>query len=268
MTGHADRLPERAGQLPGRSMRPAPRPGRRPGPSQTRDAVLGAARRLFAEYGYDKTTIRAIGREAGVDAALVHHYFGSKEQMFVAAMELPFEPSSVITDVIAGPRDELALRITRFFFSVWREPEHRAPLVALLRSATTNKQAAAMFREFIESAMLARAADALGLPRLHIGAAAAQLVGLVLVRYVIGVEPLASASEEQLVALVTPVLEYYLTGPGSSVEDQGHRAVVDEKYLHLGPEHTRLDVRAERAQRRDETADERLRNRPRRGAEP
>jgi AcrR family transcriptional regulator len=232
MTAHAGRLPEHGSQLPDGSMRPAPRPGRRPGPSQTREAVLGAARRLFAEHGYDKTTIRAIGREAGVDAALVHHHFGTKEQVFVAAMELPFEPSAVITDIIAGPREDVAQRITRFFLSVWREQERRAPMVAMLRSATTNQQAAAMFREFIESALLARAADALGLPRLRVGAAAAQLVGIVFVRYVIGVEPLASAPEEHLVALITPVLEYYLSadgGPaGSGIEDQGHRAVVDE----------------------------------------
>ncbi len=187
------------------------RPGRRPGPSQTRDAVRSAARRLFAELGYDKTTIRAIGREAGVDAALVHHFFGTKEQVFVAAMELPFEPSAVIPEILAGPRDELAERVVRLFLSVWRNPEGRAPILAILRSATTNERAAAMFREFIAAAMLSRLADALGLTRLRVEAAAAQLVGVVLVRYVIGVEPLASASEEQIVRLVTPVLEYYFS---------------------------------------------------------
>ncbi len=187
-------------------------PGRRPGPSQTRDAVLGAARRLFAERGYEKTTIRAIGREAGVDAALVHHFFGTKEQVFVAAMAFPFDPADLIREVVSGPRDEMARRFVRFFLSVWRDPEARAPFVAILRSATTNEQAAAMFREFISSALLARIAGTLGVPRLRVEAAAAQLVGIALVRYVIGIEPLASSPEHEIVALVTPVIDYYLSG--------------------------------------------------------
>jgi AcrR family transcriptional regulator len=186
------------------------RPGRRPGPSQTREAVLGAARNLFAERGYEKTTIRAIGRAADVDPALVHHFFGTKEQVFIAAMAFPFDPDDLIREVISGPREGVAQRLVRFFLSVWRDPEARAPFVAILRSATTNEQAAAMLREFISSALLARVAQTLRLPRLRVEAAAAQLVGIALVRYVVGIEPLASAPEDEIVALVTPVIEYYL----------------------------------------------------------
>ncbi len=186
--------------------------GRRPGPSQTRDAVLNAARGLFAELGYEKTTIRAIGRAAGVDAALVHHFFGTKEQVFVAAMAFPFDPGDLITQVMSGPRDEAAQRLVRFFLSVWRDRDARAPFVAILRSATTNEQAAAMLREFISTALVARIADTLGVPRIRVEAAAAQLVGIALVRHVVGVEPLASAREDEIVALVTPVLEYYFNG--------------------------------------------------------
>ena len=204
MTGRASPIPDR-GTGSGR-------PGRRPGPSQTREAVLGAARRLFAAHGYEKTTIRAIGREADVDAALVHHYFGTKEQVFVAAMAFPFDPADLIREVVNGPRDELAQRLVRFFLSVWRDTEARAPFLAILRSASTNDQAAAMLREFISSALLARMAGTLGLPRLRIEAAAAQLVGIALVRYVVGIEPLASASEDEIVALVTPAIDYYLGG--------------------------------------------------------
>jgi AcrR family transcriptional regulator len=192
----------------------AGRPGRRPGPSQTRDAVLGAARRLFSELGYDKTTIRAIGRAAGVDAALVHHFFGTKEQVFVAAMAFPFDPADMIPQLLTGPRDQLAQRLARFFLSVWRDPASRVPFIAVLRSASTNEQAAAMFREFIGSAFVRRFADALDLPESQVEAAVAQLVGLALLRYVIGIEPLASASEEEIVALVTPALAHYLR-PGT-----------------------------------------------------
>ena len=105
----------------------------------------------------------------------------------------------------------MAQRLVRFFLSVWRDPEARAPFVAILRSATTNEQAAAMLREFISSALLARVAETLGLPRLRVEAAAAQLVGIALVRYVVGIEPLASAPEDEIVALVTPAIEYYLS---------------------------------------------------------
>jgi len=188
------------------------RPGRRPGPSQTREAVRSAARKLFAELGYEKTTIRAIGRAAGVDAALVHHFFGTKEQAFVAAMAFPFDPADLIKQVVSGRRDEMAARLVRFFLSAWRDPDARAPFVAILRSATTNEQAAAMLREFISSALVSRVADSLGLPRIRVEAAAAQLVGIAFVRYVVGIEPLASAPDEEIVALVTPALEYYLDG--------------------------------------------------------
>ncbi len=204
MTSRASPIPDR-GTGSGR-------PGRRPGPSQTREAVLSAARRLFAAHGYERTTIRAIGREADVDAALVHHYFGTKEQVFVAAMAFPFDPADLIREVVNGPRAELAQRLVRFFLSVWRDPEARAPFLAILRSATTNDQAAAMLREFISSALLARVAGKLGLPRLRLEGAAAQLVGIALVRYVVGIEPLASAPEDEIVALVAPVIEYYLSG--------------------------------------------------------
>ena len=191
--------------------------GRRPGPSQTREAVLNAARRLFAERGYDKTTIRAIGREASVDAALVHHFFGTKEQVFVAAMELPFEPSVVLPQILAGPRDQLAERIVRFFLSVWGDPESRGPFVALLRSATTNEQAAATFREFLESALLGRIADSLGIDRLRVASAAAQMVGIVLLRYVVREETMANATDDEIAAMVTPVVERYLSGATSAV---------------------------------------------------
>jgi len=192
--------------------------------------VLNAARRLFAEHGYDKTTIRAIGREANVDAALVHHFFGTKEQVFVAAMELPFEPSVVLLPMLSGPRDQRAERIVRFFLSVWHDPVSREPFVALLRSAATNEQAAATFREFLESALLSRAADALGMPRLRIASAAAQMVGIGLLRYVVGEETLAHADEEEIAALLIPVVNWYLNGTPlpSRVDDQRHGPVIDE----------------------------------------
>jgi AcrR family transcriptional regulator len=192
------------------------RPGRRSGPTESRGEILAAARRLFADHGYDGATIRAIAREAGVDAALVHHFFGTKERVFVAAMELPFEPSEVLPQLVAaGPREELGERLVRLFLAIWHDPRRRDPLLALIRSAATNEQAAEMLRQFVTSALLGRLADTLGVPRLPILAAASQLVGLAMLRHVIGVEPLASADEEEIVRLVAPTIQGYLDAASS-----------------------------------------------------
>src|SRR5437588_8367328 len=152
------------------------RAGRRPGTTETREQILSTARRLFAENGYEGTTIRGIAAEAGVNPALVHHFFGTKEQVFVAALDFPLNPAEVLPRILDGPREELGQRIVRFFLTIWREPSSRARLLALIRSATTNEQAAAMFRQFMETALLSRLAAALGLPQLRVTAAIAQMV--------------------------------------------------------------------------------------------
>lgn len=188
------------------------RPGRRPGPSGTRAAVLAAARELFAEHGYDGATIRAIATRAGVDPALVHHFFGAKERVFVAAMELPFDPVDELPNILAGPRAGLGERLTRFFLAVWRDPDRRAPFVALMRSAMTNEQAAQMFRQFVSRALLSRVADALDLPRLPLEVAMAQLIGIVMLRHVLRLEPMASATEDELVALAAPTVQRLVDG--------------------------------------------------------
>jgi AcrR family transcriptional regulator len=192
---------------------PVRRPGRRSGPTESRGEILAAARRLFAERGYDGATMRAIAQQAGVDAALVHHFFGTKEQVFVAALELPFQPGDVLPQMIAaGPREEVGERFARLFLTIWRDPQGRAPMLALMRSATTNEQAAEMLRQFVTKALLGRLADLLEVPRLRLVVAASQLVGLVMLRYVVGVEPLASAGEEEIVQLIAPTIQRYLDG--------------------------------------------------------
>ncbi|MGH8869103.1 MAG: TetR family transcriptional regulator [Actinomycetes bacterium] len=189
-------------------------PGRRPGHEDTRGTILEAARRSFAEHGYDGSTVRGIARDADVDPALVHHYFGGKEQVFVAAMALPFEPSVVVPQILGDGPDGVGERFVRFFLGVWGDPESRDPFLGLLRSATTNEEAATMMREFVSRALLGRVADALDLPdaALRVEASASHLIGLALLRYVIKVEPLASASEEEVVALVAPTIQRYMTG--------------------------------------------------------
>jgi AcrR family transcriptional regulator len=190
------------------------RPGRRAGPTESRGDILAAARRLFAERGYDGTTVRAIAAEAEVDAALVHHFFGTKEQVFVTALELPLQPAELLPRLLAGPREETGERFVRLFLTLWDDPATRAPLLAMVRSATTTLRAAAMIRQFITAALLGPLAGALRVPRLRVAAAASQLVGLVMLRYVLEIEPLASAAEEEIVGLIAPVIQRHLDAEG------------------------------------------------------
>ena len=156
--------------------------------------------------------MRAIAQEAGVDAALVHHFFGTKEQVFVAAMELPFQPADLLPQLVGGPREQVGERFVRLFLALWRDPERRAPVLALLRSATTNEQAAEMIRQFVTEALLTRVAGALGVPPLRVTAAASQLIGLAMVRYVVRVEPLASAPPAEVARWLGPTVQRYLAG--------------------------------------------------------
>ena len=188
------------------------RTGRRPGDSGTRKAILDAARGIFSEHGYDGATIRGIATTAGVDPALVYHFYGSKEQLFVAAMELPFRPSELIPILLEGGPEGLGERILRLFLSIWDQPGV-SPFVALLRSASSNDRAAAMLREFISHEVIGRVARSLGVPGAELRATlvGSQLAGLAVVRYILRVEPLASADHDTVVASVAPALQRYLT---------------------------------------------------------
>lgn len=191
-------------------------PGRRPGSTDTRAHVLAAARSEFAAKGYDRASVRGIARAAEVDPSLVHHYFGSKDRVFAAAMALPLDPATDLPTVFDGPREQMGERLVRFFLSVWGEAVTREPFLALLRSALSNEQAAGMLRGFVREGLFGRALQLVdGAPdrEIRIEAAAAQLVGLALLRYVVKVEPLARASDEELVTLVAPVVQAYLVGP-------------------------------------------------------
>jgi AcrR family transcriptional regulator len=189
-------------------------PGRRPRGADTRGQILAAARSSFAARGYDATTLRGIAREVGVDPALVHHYFDGKEQLFVAAMELPFDPAVAVPAMLAGDDDLIGERFVRFFLMLWGDPVKREPFLALLRSAVSHQEAASMLREFVTAAILERAVALIDLPdaRLRVEAAAAQMIGLAMVRYIVQAEPIASASDDQLVALLAPTIQCYLSG--------------------------------------------------------
>ncbi|MFH9088635.1 TetR family transcriptional regulator [Streptomyces sp. NPDC017673] len=197
---------------------PARRRGRPPRTESagTRDRILAAAREEFSARGYEKTSVRGIAKAAGVDSALVHHYFGTKEQVFEAAIEVAFAPALNAPGAVAeGPPDAVGERLTRFIFGIWENPTTRTPLLAIVRSAVNNDTAAAVFRRLVATQLLRRIAAQLELPDAELRAelAAAQLVGCAMLRYVIKVEPLASADLERIIARVAPVVQGHLTAP-------------------------------------------------------
>ncbi|MFF8031828.1 TetR family transcriptional regulator [Streptomyces sp. NPDC016626] len=182
----------------------------------TRDRILGAAREEFSARGYEKTSVRGIAKSAGVDSALVHHYFGTKEQVFEAAVEGALAPAFAARDaVLDAPLEEVGERMTRMIIGLWENPVTRVPLLAIVRSAVNNETAAGVFRRLIAGQLLRRIAGRLGPSDAELRAelAAAQLVGIAMIRYVIRVEPLASADAEQIIARVAPVVQGHLTGP-------------------------------------------------------
>ncbi|MEV0780752.1 TetR family transcriptional regulator [Streptomyces sp. NPDC050433] len=199
------------GTAPRRRGRPA-RSDADTGPG-ARERILEAARTEFAERGYDKTSVRGIAKAAGVDPALVHHYFGTKEEVFGAAIEVTFEPARVLPTLLSGGKDGIGERLARFFISVWENPASRAPLLAIVRSALTNEVAAALLRKFVLRRLLERIAEELDVPdpTLRAELAASHMIGIAILRYVLKAEPLASVDTEEIVRMVAPTLQRYLT---------------------------------------------------------
>ena len=195
------------------------RTGRRAGDSGTRDRILEAARGRFADHGFAGTTIRAVAADAGVDPALVHHFYGSKDDLFAAAVALPINPD-LLPAVVAGDPAAVGERFVRFYLGLWEDPTIGPTLLAVFRSAVSHDRAAALLREFVSARLLQRVAGELrradGSPvddaERRVALAASQLVGVGLVRYVVGVPQLRDADLERVVADVAPTVQRYLTG--------------------------------------------------------
>ncbi|MEU1242235.1 TetR family transcriptional regulator [Micromonospora parva] len=192
------------------------RTGRRPGKPGTREAILDAARAAFAERGFDAASIRAIAGTAEVDPALVHHYFGSKDQLFLAAMNFPVDPGQLVPKVLAGDRDAVGERMVRAFLGVWDSPAGSAAQ-ALLRSAVSNEWTARLLREFVTTQVLRRVLENLDVDPAELplrgSLVASQMIGLAMMRHVVRLEPVASADPETLAVMVGPTIQRYLTGP-------------------------------------------------------
>jgi AcrR family transcriptional regulator len=193
-----------------------PTRGRRPGSPDTRTAILAAARDRFASAGFAGTTIRAVALDAGVDPALVHHYFGSKDDLFVAALELPVDPRQVIAERVASgaPDTGPGERILRAILGVWDDPALQPGLLATIRHLLEPGGGRLVGQGFLP-VVLEPVGELLGVddPPRRMPLAASQVIGLILMRYVLRVEPVASLTTEEVVTIYAPVLDGFLTGP-------------------------------------------------------
>lgn len=190
------------------------RPGRPPGVSDTRDRILASARELFAHNGIDRTSIRAVAAGAGVDSALVHHYFGTKQQLFAAAINLPIDPMTVLGPLREVPVDELGLALPSLLLPLW-DSELGAGLIATLRSLLAGSDvslARTFLQDIITAEVAPRVDNPAGTGRIRVQFVASQLIGVVMARYLIGLEPFASLSAEQIAQTIAPNLQRYLTG--------------------------------------------------------
>ncbi len=191
--------------------------GRRPAGEDTRGQIVDAARAEFGAQGYDATSMRAVARRAGVDPALVHHYFDGKAALFAAVMDVPVDPQQLIGRVLSGPPEAVGEGLVRLFLHVWDGEESRHRFIALVRSAVSNEQAAAMLRGFVVREVFGRVVAELEpeLPAaeqdLRAGLAAAQMIGLAMARYVIAMPGVVDASHDELADRLGPVLQGYLS---------------------------------------------------------
>jgi AcrR family transcriptional regulator len=188
--------------------------GRRPGESGAREAILAAARQRFAERGFAGATLRAIAAEAGVDPALLLHYFGSKRGLFTAASQMPISGADIVARLAGGGPVGAGERLLRFLLAVWGNEGSRDMLLGLIRAAVEDEPAAEMLRTRLGSQLIGPFAGALvaGEAELRVSLVASQMIGLALARYVIQIEPLASLPADDLVAAVAPTIQRYLTG--------------------------------------------------------
>lgn len=209
-------------------MRTVNRRGRRPGTSTTRDQLIVAARELFAERGYDAATTREIAARAGVDPGMIRHHFGSKENLFLQSLEGAGGIVDRLQDVLDGPVEGLAEALLRRVLSIWDSPVSSAG-IAIIRSATQHEWAAKLARDFILKTairpVIARVEADPDVAGVRAALVASQMGGLLLMRYVLKVEPLASASHDTIVAAIVPTLQRYLTGPVPVFEPGADAAV-------------------------------------------
>ena len=190
------------------------RPGRRPGHSSTREKIAQAASEQFAAQGYDRATLRAIAAQAGVDAALVAYFFGSKRELFDEVTTLPFDSRTVMARLLDGDAGRVGERLARFVIETLDDEDQRQRILGTIRTATVEAGTARTIRDKFTTELLEPVVSRLGAGHAPLRAALvmSQILGVSLARHVVGLEDLASASQDELVAALAPTLQRYLVG--------------------------------------------------------
>ncbi|HEX9178600.1 MAG TPA: TetR family transcriptional regulator [Mycobacterium sp.] len=190
------------------------RPGRPAGTSDTRERILVSARELFARNGIDKTSIRAVAAAAGVDPALVHHYYGTKQQLFAAAIHVQIDPMQVIGPLLETPVEEIGYTLPKLLLPLW-DSEMGKGFIATIRSLLAGSEVS-LIRSFLQEVIAAeigpRVDNPPGSGRIRIQFVASQLVGVVMARYILELDPFKSLPVDQIAETIGPALQRYLTG--------------------------------------------------------
>ena len=193
-------------------------PTRRSGPrgpqADLRAAILDAARPLFAERGYRDTTMRAVAQSAGVDVALVAYYFGNKEGLFTESINLPLNPAELLGRVFAEGLDDAGPRLVRMFLDLLESPDTGPALVGMVRSAASHESSRKALSEFITTAVVGHFAEVIQVPdaRRRIVLVGSQVMGMVLLRFVLRIDAMVERPREQLIADLGATVQRYLTG--------------------------------------------------------
>lgn len=200
--------------------------GRRPAGSGTREAIAAAARAQFADLGYPGTTLRSVAAQAGVDTRLVSHYFGTKQELFVQVVELPFDPDEVFETLLRPGREGVGQRAADFVVTILQTPNARQVMTGLVRAAASEEEAAALVREVLTQRLLLPLARRVGgdEPELRAALMGSQVVGLLFARHIVGIPALVELDAARMAAVLSPTLERYLLGDLPAPGDQGHHA--------------------------------------------
>jgi AcrR family transcriptional regulator len=201
-------MPEYAVPTP---KRPRGRPRR--GESDAQERIIAAAVDEFGERGYDAATMRGIAARAGVDSALLHHYFGTKADLFARTVGAPMRPDLDIPALLDGPRDRLGERIVRYVLEAWERPDTRKRGVTLLRSGIGNRLTTPLLAGFLQRELIGRIAARIDAPDAAFRATlvASQVAGMLIARYVLQFPALADATVDEIVERVGPTVQHYLT---------------------------------------------------------
>lgn len=188
--------------------------GRRRSGTDARAEIVVAASREFVDHGYEGASFRAIARRAGVDPALVHHYFPDKADLFAESIRAPIRPDKIVAEILRGPRDQVGDNLVRMLLSTMEDAKTRDRVIGLIRTALGHDFAATMLRQFLLREVFHRIAEGLGVPdgELRATLAATQIVGLMVVRYGVKAEPLASESPDEVAKRIGPVIQWHLMG--------------------------------------------------------